>query len=62
MGTQSASCIAGSAAEADAMSTAFFVAGADWTEEFLRSRTHFGALLLKEAATQCLHFGSVPGK
>ena len=62
VGTQSASCIAGSAAEADAMSTAFFVAGADWTEEFLRSRTHFGALLLKEGATQCQHFGSVPGK
>lgn len=62
VGTQSASCIAGSAAEADAMSTALFVAGAEWTEEFLRSRTHLGALLLKEVESKCLHFGSVPGR
>ncbi len=62
VGTQSASCLAGSAAEADAISTAFFVAGADWTQEFLRSRTHLGALLLKEGETECLHIGSIPAR
>ena len=47
-GTQSASCIAGSAAEADAISTAFFVAGLDWTREYLRSRPSFGAVLQRD--------------
>ena len=45
-GTESASCIAESAAEADAISTAFFIAGTDWTTEYCRSRPHLGAVLL----------------
>ena len=45
-GTESASCIADGAAEADAISTAFFIAGTDWTTEFCRSRPHLGAALL----------------
>jgi thiamine biosynthesis lipoprotein len=42
----SASCVAPTAAEADAISTAFFVAGNDWAAEYLRSRPHLGAVLL----------------
>jgi thiamine biosynthesis lipoprotein len=53
----SASCVAPTAAEADAVSTAFFVAGADWAGEYLRSRTHLGAVLLpKDADTPDLFF------
>ena len=44
--TESASCLADSAAEADAISTAFFVAGAEWAAEFCRSRPRLGAVLL----------------
>lgn len=51
-GMQSASCIAPIAAEADAISTAFFVAGAQWAGEYCKSRTHLGAVLLvKDADT-----------
>ena len=48
-GTQSASCIAGSAAEADAISTAFFVAGMDWSREYLRSRPNLGSVILTDS-------------
>jgi len=47
---RSASCVAPSAAEADAISTAFFVAGTMWAAEHCRSRTHLGAVLLPENA------------
>ena len=47
-GTQSASCIAGSAAEADAISTAFFVAGMDWACEYARSRSSIGGVILRD--------------
>ena len=45
-GTESASCLAESAAEADAISTEFFVAGTGWAVEFCRSRPHLGAVIL----------------
>ncbi len=49
-GVLSASCVANSAADADALSTAFFVAGADWTAEFCRSREHLAAIVLTDDA------------
>jgi FAD:protein FMN transferase len=48
---RSASCLASSAAEADALSTAFFVTGEDWTREFCRSREHLAAILLTNDPT-----------
>jgi thiamine biosynthesis lipoprotein len=49
-GMQSASCVAPTAAEADAISTAFFVAGSQWAAEYCKSRTHLGAVLLPKDA------------
>ena len=60
-GTRSASCIAGSAAEADAISTAFFVAGADWAREYLRSRPYLGAVVLEIDAERAMGLGSLFG-
>ena len=48
-GTQSASCVAPTAAEADAISTACFVAGADWARDYLQSRLHLSAVILTDA-------------
>lgn len=48
-GVVSASCVANSAAEADALSTAFFVTGEDWTADFCRSRERLGAIVLTNA-------------
>ncbi|QEL17050.1 FAD:protein FMN transferase [Limnoglobus roseus] len=45
-GTASASVIAPSAAEADAISTAFFVMGHAAAEEFVRTRPHLGGIVL----------------
>jgi thiamine biosynthesis lipoprotein len=56
-GTESASCIAESAAEADAISTAIFVAGTEWATEFCRSRPHLGAAIL--ARSEFLMMGEV---
>lgn len=56
-GTRSASCIAGSAAEADAISTAFFVAGMDWSREYLRSRPNLGAVMLAEGEERPVRIG-----
>jgi thiamine biosynthesis lipoprotein len=47
-GVRSASCVAGSAADADALSTAFFVAGADWAADHCRSRDHLAAIVLTD--------------
>jgi FAD:protein FMN transferase len=47
-GTRSASCIAPTAADADAISTAFFVAGAEWTAEYCRTREHLRAVVLAD--------------
>jgi thiamine biosynthesis lipoprotein len=47
-GVHSASCVAPTAADADALSTAAFVAGWDWTAEFLRDREHLSAILLTD--------------
>ncbi len=58
-GTASASCLADSAAEADAVSTAFFVAGAGWTREYLRSRPGLGAVMLESVAERPFREGSV---
>ena len=57
-GTQSASCIAGSAAEADAISTAFFVAGMDWSREYLRSRPNLGAVVLTDGGDRAKRIGN----
>lgn len=47
-GVLSASCVANSAAAADALSTAFIVAGAEWTADFCRSREHLAAIVLTD--------------
>jgi thiamine biosynthesis lipoprotein len=47
-GVLSASCVANSAADADALSTAFFVAGVDWTADHCRSRDQLAAILLTD--------------
>ena len=57
-GTRSASCIADGAAEADAISTAFFVAGIDWAREYLRSRTNLGAVVLNEGERWAVRLGT----
>jgi thiamine biosynthesis lipoprotein len=49
-GVLSASCLAPTAADADALSTAFFVAGGDWTIDHCRSRDHLAAILLTDDA------------
>ena len=56
-GTESASCLAESAAEADAISTAFFVAGADWATEFCRSRPHYDAVMLNTGDDRPIRVG-----
>jgi len=56
-GTESASCIAESAAEADAISTAFFVAGREWAAEFCRSRPHLGAVMLNAGDDRPIRMG-----
>lgn len=56
-GTRSASCIAGSAAEADAISTAFFVAGAEWAREYLGSRPYLGAVMLTDGEKRADRMG-----
>lgn len=48
-GTDSATVVAPSAAEADAMSTAAFVLGAAGTERLLRLKPHLAAVLLEDA-------------
>jgi thiamine biosynthesis lipoprotein len=45
----SATAVAASAAEADALSTAFYVLGVDGTREFLRTRPDLGAILIRPA-------------
>ncbi len=55
LGTRSASCIAPTAADADAISTAFFVAGPTWTAEYCRTRDHLRAVLLADADTPTTH-------
>ncbi len=44
--THSASCVAPTATEADALSTAMFVAGATWAADYLAERPHLRALIL----------------
>jgi thiamine biosynthesis lipoprotein len=55
IGTRSASCIAPTAADADALSTAFFVAGPDWTADHCRTREHLSAIVLADADTPTTH-------
>lgn len=54
-GTRSASCIAPTAADADAISTAFFVAGASWTTDYCSTRDHLRAVVLGEADSPTTH-------
>jgi thiamine biosynthesis lipoprotein len=49
-GTASASCVAPTAADADALSTAFFVAGTDWAAEYCRPRPYLSAVMLPDGA------------
>jgi thiamine biosynthesis lipoprotein len=49
-GTASASVLAGTAAEADALSTAAFVMGATRTEELVRLKPTIGAVVLTDRA------------
>lgn len=54
VGCASASCLHASAAAADALSTAFFVAGSDWTREFLRSRPEIAGLILNNGLVEVI--------
>jgi len=47
-GTASASCVANTAAEADALSTAMFVRGETWAKEYCQSRSHLTAVVLND--------------
>lgn len=58
-GTASASAAAPTAMEADAMSTAYFVLGADAAEAFARSRPHLGGLILADGETVPRKFGTL---
>ena len=53
-GVQSASCVAGTAALADALSTAIFVAGEVWTNHYCRTHPQVGGVLLAECGTGIL--------
>jgi thiamine biosynthesis lipoprotein len=57
-GTASASCVAATAADADAISTAFFVAGPDWTATYCRPRPTLAAVLLPNGMTDATVFGT----
>jgi len=54
-GARSGSCIAPTAADADALSTAFFVAGPTWTADYCRTRDHLRAIVLGEADSPTTH-------
>jgi thiamine biosynthesis lipoprotein len=58
-GTASASVTAPTAAEADAVSTAFFVLGPAAAAEFARSRPRFGGLMLADGDDQPTTFGTM---
>ncbi len=49
-GTALASAVAPTAAEADALATAFFIQGVDWTRAYCDGRPDVGAILLAEGA------------
>jgi thiamine biosynthesis lipoprotein len=49
-GMASASAVAPTAAEADALATAFFIQGVDWTRAYCASHPGIGAVLLADAA------------
>lgn len=59
-GTASASVTAPTAAEADAMSTAAFVAGAAHADRLTRTRPHLGAVVLADAADSPAVFNLAP--
>ena len=50
-GVRSASCVAPTAADADAISTAMFVAGAEWAADYCEARDHLRAVLLTDGDT-----------
>jgi FAD:protein FMN transferase len=58
-GTASASAAAPTATEADAISTAFYVLGADAAEAFARSRPHLGGILLGDGDEVPRSFGQL---
>jgi thiamine biosynthesis lipoprotein len=61
-GVLSATAVADDAAEADALSTAFFVAGPELAERLCRGRGRVAALLVTESAPErVLLFGNHPG-
>jgi len=57
-GTASASCVAPTAADADALSTAFFVAGAGWASTYCRPRPRLAAIMLPHGTTAAAVFGT----
>jgi thiamine biosynthesis lipoprotein len=59
-GIASATAIAPTAAEADALATAFFVMGLEQTEAFCRSHPQFGAILLAEGSSRPQTFNLLP--
>jgi thiamine biosynthesis lipoprotein len=56
-GVALASAVAPTAAEADALATAFYVRGADWTRAYCNARPDIGAVLLPEGESAPLLFG-----
>lgn len=56
-GTASASCVAPTAADADALSTAFFVAGTEWAIGYCRPRPHLAAVMLPDGAAEAVRVG-----
>jgi len=54
-GMASASVLASTAAEADALSTAMFIAGAAWASDWFRSVEGYGAVLLPETGPVVAH-------
>jgi thiamine biosynthesis lipoprotein len=60
-GVASASAVAPTAAEADALSTAFFVGGPDLAREVCGARPDVGAILLPEGGEEVLALNLAPG-
>jgi thiamine biosynthesis lipoprotein len=61
-GTASASCVAPTAAAADALSTAFFVLGADAAAAYCKARVSLAAVVLPETDDKVTAAGFAPGR
>jgi thiamine biosynthesis lipoprotein len=56
-GVALASAVAPTAAEADALATAFYVRGADWTRAYCEAHPDVGAVILREGESAPVFFG-----